>query len=322
MSQRDPTGDSITSRSNATLGLALLLGTGVLWGTIGVASKGITLESSFDAVSISWLRAVIASPVCLLAGWMVLGKRLFAMTRRDFGVMVLLGVALVVYQWLYLAAIDRLGVSAATLISLCGAPVIVAVVSTLALREPLTGVVGLALIGALAGTILLVGSPETGSGRETAVGVLLAVGSAIGIASHVMGCRSIARRTHPVQPLAIGFPVGAIVFAPVALLRGVSFNQPAEAWLLLLYLGIVPSSIAYFLYQRGLQDVPATMASIVTMIEPLIAGLLAWYFFDERLGLWGLLGGALLLGSIGLLTMQSRRLVPRTAPAPEGAVTP
>lgn len=322
MGQTAQVGEHVERRSNATLGLALLLGTGILWGTIGVASKGITQESSFDAVSISWLRAAIASPVCLLAGWLVLGRRLCQMSRRDFGIMVVLGVALVVYQWLYLAAIDRIGVSAATLISLCGAPVIVAVVSTLALRESLSGPVGLALIGALAGTVLLVGSPETGRGRETVIGMLLAAGSAAGIAGHVMGCRSIARRTHPLQPLAVGFPVGAIAFTPVVLLRGVSFDQPTQAWLLLLYLGVVPSAIAYLFYQRGLQEIPATMASVATMIEPLIAALLAWYFFNERLGIWGALGGTLLIGAIALLTFTSRRGAARGATAVQPSGSP
>lgn len=297
-------------RSGAAWGIALLIGTGVLWGTIGVVSKAVSEDSSLDAVSITWLRAVIASPVCILAAWMALGSDLFKARRRDFWFMIGLGGVLILYQWLYLAAIDRIGVSAATLISLCGAPVIVAVVSAIVLHESMAGPVGLALVGAVAGTVLLIGRPDSGSNSSTIAGVLLAVGCAAGIAGHVLGLRSIARRVHPLQPLAVGFPVGAVVFAPVALSRGVSFDQPGMSWLLLVYLGVVPSAVAYLLYQRGLQEVTASMASIVTMLEPLIAAVLAWIFFDERLGLNGLVGGALLIGSIWLLTMHAFRLRP------------
>jgi len=53
------------------------------------------------------------------------------------------------------------------------------------------------------------------------------------------------------------------------------------------------------------------MASIVTMLEPLIAAVLAWIFFAERLGINGLLGGALLIGSIWVLTMHAFRLKPK-----------
>lgn len=307
MSQAGDGSEPRESRSNATLGLLLVLGTGILWGTIGVASKGIVQQSGFDAVSISWLRAAIASPVCLLAAWFVLGRQLFDLTRRVLAVIVVLGVAMVTYQWLYLVAIDRIGVSAATLIALCGAPVIIAVVSTVAMHQPLTGPVALALAGAVTGTVLLVGSPEAGLSRGTLIGMVLAVGSAAGIAGHVIGSRAIAHQTHPLQVLAISFPVGAVAFTPVSLLRGVSFGQPVNAWLLLVYLGVVPSAIAYLFLQRGLQEVPATMAGIATMIEPLVAALLAWYFFDERLGIWGALGGTLLIGSIVILSATARQ---------------
>jgi DME family drug/metabolite transporter len=295
-------------RIGAPSGIAMLIGTGVLWGTIGVASKAIADDGTLDAISISWLRSVIASPVCILAAWIALGPRLFQARRRDFRLMLGLGVVLIFYQWFYLAAIDRIGVSAATLISLCGAPVIVAVVSALVLHESLAGPVGLALVGAIAGTVLLIGRPDAASSSTTLVGVLFAMACAAGIAGHVIGLRSIAHRVHPLQPLAIGFPVGAILFAPVALRRGVSFDQPTTSWLLLVYLGVVPSALAYVLYQRGLQEVTASMASIVTLLEPLIAAVLAWIFFDERLGFWGWIGGALLIGSIWILSRHAVRM--------------
>jgi DME family drug/metabolite transporter len=76
--------------------------------------------------------------------------------------------------------------------------------------------------------------------------------------------------------------------------------------LLLLYLGIGPSALAYVMFQRGLKDVPATTASVVTLLEPLIAAILAWMMFDERLGLWGWLGAALLIGAIAVLSLSAR----------------
>ncbi|CAN5722849.1 EamA family transporter [soil metagenome] len=293
--------------SGSAWAFGLLVGTGVLWGTIGVVSKLVADGSSLDAISITWLRSAIAGPVCLAAAWLILGPDLFRAPRRVMAAMVAFGGVLILYQWLYLAAIERIGVSAATLISLCGAPVIVAVASTFVLREKMTRAIPLALAGAIAGTILLIGRPEAGTGRNTLIGAILAVGCAAGIAVHVMGLRSLANKVHPLQSLSIGFTVGAVLFTPVALIHGVSFNQPMDAWLWLVYLGVVPSTIAYLFYQRGLQDVTAAMASIVTMIEPLVAAILAWFIFDERLGFWGWIGGALLISSIALLSRHSIR---------------
>lgn len=303
------------NRSQTPVGLLLIIGTGVLWGTIGVASKEITKQSSLDAVSITWLRSVIASPVCLVAAWLALGRRTARISRPDFLFMVLLGGVLILYQWLYLAAIAEIGVSAATLISLCGSPVIVALLSSLMLGESLLRPVLLALGGAILGTVLLVGTPSRDDTGNVPLGLILAIGCALGIALHTLGSRRIANRVHPLLPPAIGFPVGAILFTPVAISRGVSLDVNAPSWILLIYLGVVPSSIAYVFYQRGLRDVPATVATVVTMLEPLIAAVLAWVFFDERLGIWGWVGGLLLLGSIWLLSLQTQQ-------ASAGAKTP
>ncbi len=287
----------------------MLVGTGILWGTIGPVSKQITLISDFDAVTISWLRAAMASPVCLIAAWLTLGPRLFRASRRDLSLMVTFGVVLIAYQWLYLAAIDRVGVTTATLISLCGSPVIVAILSALVLHEEITRQLVIALVVAIVGVVLLVGQPQATSAGSTVAGVSLALACALFLALHALGMRHLAGHVHPLQPLAIGFPVGAIAITPLSLARGVSFDQPAEAWFWLAFLGIVPSSIAYLLFQKGLTWVSAPVATIVTMLEPFVAAVLAWIFFEERLGWIGWIGGAILMFSIVLLSRAKRATV-------------
>jgi DME family drug/metabolite transporter len=102
-----------------------------------------------------------------------------------------------------------------------------------------------------------------------------------------------------------------VVFAPIAISGGISFDQPLSGWLLVIYLGVVPSALAYAMYQRGLRHLPASTASILTLAEPLTAALLAWALFSEALSPVGIAGAALLLASILLLTRQP----PRTRPA-------
>ncbi|MCA9864366.1 MAG: EamA family transporter, partial [Thermomicrobiales bacterium] len=133
-------------------------------------------------------------------------------------------------------------------------------------------------------------------------GVLFALGSAAGIAAHALGSRRIAGRHDALLPLAVAFPAGAVAFAPIALSRGLSFDQPLTGWLLVIYLGVVPSALAYVMFQRGLRYLPASTASILTLAEPLTAAVLAWVLFSEALSPVGIAGGALLLASIVLLT--------------------
>jgi DME family drug/metabolite transporter len=292
---------------NSGAGLAFIVGTGVLWGTIGIAAKLIYQRSNLDPVAITWLRALIATPVCIGMAWRSLGRKTFSTSKRDFTAMVLLGFILIAYQFSYLVGVDHLGVSTATLISLCVPPVLVALVSVLFFNEKLSARFAAALIGAILGLLLLVGtgSHAAASGSMT-LGVLGALGSAVGIATHALLSRNLAGRQPALRPLAIAFPVGAVAFAPIALMRGVHYEIPLSAWLLLLYLGIGPSALAYVMFQRGLKDVPATTASVVTLLEPLVAAILAWAMFDERLGLWGWLGAVLLIGAIAVLSLSAR----------------
>lgn len=286
-------------------GMIFLIGTGILWGTIGVASKGVFEHSALDAVSVTWIRTLMASPICILAVWISGGRKLLTFSRPDFLSMIGLGIAMILYQWLYLAAVEQIGVTATTLISLCGSPVIVAILSTVVLHEHLSRPQLVALAGALIGTGFLIGRPPEMAGGNGTLGVLYALGCALGIAIHAMGSRRVAGRVHPMVVLSIGFTVGAVVLAPFAVARGLAPHADATAWALLVYLATVPSFVAYFFYQRGLRDVPASMATIVTLLEPMIAAVLAWFFFDERLGWNGIVGGVLLLASIWILSTRA-----------------
>jgi DME family drug/metabolite transporter len=303
---------------NSSAGIVFIVATGILWGTIGIAAKLIYQRTNLDPVAITWLRALIATPVCVGMAWKGLGRRLFHATKRDWTAMTLLGLILIAYQFSYLVGVDHLGVSTATLISLCVPPVLVAIVSVLFFNEKLGPRFAAALIGAIVGLLLLVGTGSHAAVRGSmTLGVLGALGSATGIATHALLSRNLAGRQPALRPLAIAFPVGAVAFAPIAAWKGIHYDISLTGWLLLLYLGIGPSALAYVMFQRGLKDVPATTASIVTLLEPLVAAILAWAMFDERLGLWGWLGAALLIGAIATLSLSAR---PR--PAVELAAEP
>ena len=287
---------------------ALVLGTGVIWGTIGIAAKIVFETTTLDPASLNWLRTLVASATCLAIAGPTLRAGIRRSSRSDLGLMILLGIIIIVYQWCYLAAVDRIGVTTATLISLCVPPALVALVSAVFFGESLSRLGVLALAGALLGTALLVGSPPVvAEGGVMLAGVLFALACAAGVAAHALGGRRIAGRHDALLPLAIAFPAGAVFFAPVAIGHGFSLDQPLVGWLLVVYLGVVPSALAYVMYQRGLRHLPASTASILTLVEPLTAAVLAWALFAEELTPVGIAGGALLLASILLLTRQPPR---------------
>ena len=132
-------------------------------------------------------------------------------------------------------------------------------------------------------------------------GVLLSLACAASYAGVIVGGRTLSQRCSPVQVNAVAFGVGALLLLACSLTTPLVFNYSPICWLLLFYLGCIPTALAYLLFQSGMRATPATLTSILTLAEPLTAAILAWIIFDERLSFLGIIGAILLLGTILLL---------------------
>jgi DME family drug/metabolite transporter len=278
--------------------------TAMLWGSVGIAGKALYSLSATNPLSVGFFRMAFSAPVLLLACRWLLGRAAFRVARRDLAVMLLLGGAMAAYQVCYFSAIARLGVTVAVLIDICTAPVMVALLSALLLRERLTLAVLIALVYALLGIVFLVGGQSGGAITTTTdtPGVLLALGAGLSYAAVTLSGRALAGRYHALQPIAIGFTAGTLVLLPCTLLTtGMVVSYPPAGWLLLVYLGLIPTTLGYLLFLSGLRFTTATVASITTLLEPLTAAVLAWAIFGEQIGRYGLLGAALLLGAMLIL---------------------
>jgi DME family drug/metabolite transporter len=283
-------------------GLYFIALAAVSWGTVGVVVRSLYESTALSSLQVGFYRLALSVPVLLLA-LLFLGKRAFQIKIKDIPVVALMGAMLAGYQLCYFAAIPRVGVAIATLITLCTAPVIVVLLSVLFLKERLESNTIIALVVAIMGTVLLVGFQGAG-GERVLAGVLLALGSATGYALVALTSRRLAGY-HPLQPVTFGFTVGALVLLPFALANGLSTTLEASSWLRLLYLGLIPTALAYVLYTLGMRTTRATEATIVTLLEPLTAVILAFILFDERLSLTAILGGVLLVAAIVLLSKKS-----------------
>jgi DME family drug/metabolite transporter len=299
------------SMTSSHRGLWSIVCAATLWGTTGVVTQVIYRTSSANPLSVAFLRLAICAFVLLLLCSRQLGWRVWRVNRRDALLMLFLGSMQAVFQFSYLAAIPDCGVTVATLIALCVAPVLVVLFSGLVLRERITPRVLFALLCALGGTILLTGTPGgVGNTTHFFAGILLSLACAAGYAGVILSGRALSSRYHPLQINTAAFSIGALLLLGCSLRTHLVFTYPGVDWLLLLYLGCIPTALAYTLFQAGMRSTPATLTSILTLCEPLTAAVLAWSLFGERLSLPGLVGALLLLGTIFLLA--------RGKSAPEG----
>lgn len=284
-------------------GFGLVAIAGTLWGTIGPATQAIFASSSTTALSISFFRAFFAAPVLLVLCWWILREKAFDITRRDLGIMIMVGIFTGLSQTTYLIAIPLAGVTISTLVGVCTAPVSVALVSVIFRFEPFNRKVMLSLICALIGTVLVVGiKPGTELPHDAILGVIFSVVCGLLYAGSIVCGRFVARRAHSVQINAISFlSNGTMLFFIGILTTGIKTAYPVQGWLLLLYLGLIPTVLGYGLFMAGMKTTQATIAGIITLLEPVTAAVLAAILFGERLTLLGIFGALLLLGAIVVL---------------------
>ncbi len=295
-------------------GVLLVITAAILWGTAGIVAKAILGQSTLSPVGLGCLRLAISTPGLLLYGLATQGRgflRIDPALNKPALAMIAVGIA--AYQAFFYGAVILAGVTLSTLVSLCLSPLLVVILSRPVFGERLDGRVLLAVVLALGGTGLLVGWPGSGAasgagGSSLLWGVLLACGAALSYASLTIAGRIVARHMGGAAVVVLSFSGGAVLLLPVAVMQGISLDVTASTWGLLLYLGLVPTALAYALLFRGMKSTTATTASLASLCEPLTATVLATVFFGERLGLWGMVGAGLLLLGLLLASLRPRPL--------------
>lgn len=288
------------------IGLLLVGLAAISWGTTG-ATMTLAARDAAGPLLVGWMRLAVAAPCLLAAAWLARarpGPRP-ALARADWLTLGVVGGAMAAYQLFYFSAVTLTGVAVAALLAICSAPILIALLAALVLGERLTAVVRLALALAVAGTALLVVGPR-GLGEiagRFGAGALLALGAGLSYAVYAVGTKRLLARVPPLPLAAATFGLAAVLISPALVAAGPIRAPLAETWPLLVYLGVVPTALAYVLFTTGLRRVPATAAGIVSLLEPLTATTLGVAVFGESLGALGLLGAALLLGALGLLAV-------------------
>lgn len=281
------------------LGLLQVAAAGVLWGTGGLVVQLIRREQPLSVLVLSGERMLIGSAAML--GIVLLGRGLRDLRRlgrRHPVAIAAIGCATAAYQALYFLAVTHVGVAVATVVSLGIAPVLLAADAAVRRRAVPPPRELLVLAVALAG-LVLVSLPRGDLGPHPTSGVLLALASGTTYAVTTAVGRHVALGSRPTSVAAAAMVVGAVALAPFLVLAPgpVRPDGPVvSAWLA--YLGVGTMALAYLALYAGLRTVDASTATLVSLLEPVTAALLAWLVLDERLGPVGVLGVVLVLAAV------------------------
>jgi DME family drug/metabolite transporter len=294
------------------LGLLLIALAAISWGTTGATMAVLSRETGLGPLLVGATRVAVAAPCLALAAaaaaWLRPARGVAPVplpSRRAAALAgyAVLGASMAAYQVCYFRAVTMTGVAVAALLAICSAPIVIAVLAALCLRERMGRPARIALVMAVVGTALLVAGPR-GPGEirgHFGVGALLAIGAGVSYAAYAVTAKRVLRRADPLTAAALTFALAALFLAPVLFVERAPGPAIRAAAPLLAYLGIGPTAVAYALFTAGLRRVPATTAGMVTLLEPLTAAVLGVAVFGEPLGALGWAGAALLLAALALL---------------------
>ncbi len=275
----------------------------MLWGTGGAVAKQLFLISALDPMEVGFYRLAIAVPALLLFGGLWRRRSRLRVGRAHVWPIVGLALATALYQLAYYNAVDLAGVTVATVITICMAPPLVAVSSGYFLTEAVGRRTQLAMGVTIGGTALLIGWPGSSEKAAAAVidGSLLALCAAASYAAMVLLSRRLAPHHDPYQLIILGFGGGAVILLPVFIIQGPTPLPSLEAAGLLLFLGAVPTAVAYVFFFIGMRSAPAAASSVISLLEPLVATLLGLVVFYEKIGAAGSVGIGLMVSGLLIL---------------------
>jgi len=97
-----------------------------------------------------------------------------------------------------------------------------------------------------------------------------------------------------------GLLLGGVFLLPFSLVDGMTIPFSGDVVLLVGFLGVVPTAIAYGAFFLGLRHAHPTAAALATMLEPLTATVLAVLLNGERLTTAGVVGTLLISAALAL----------------------
>ena len=282
-------------------------------GVLGISTSGplARLAASPPLTIAFWRLTVALLCVAVMLGVTGEWRAYRSVTRADLRSAGIGGVALALHFWSWIASLE-LTTIAASVVLVNLHPLIIVTGSALVLRErPSARQLAGLLAAMVGGAVVALGDHGAVGGRAGALrGDLLAVGGAVTVGVYYL----VGRRLR--MQLGLWAYVGLVYTACWATVAGLALvthaplwpTVPADWWR---FVGIAvgPMLLGHTGFNWALRYVPAYVVSLVILMEPVGATLLALVLpgIAEQPSTWTLVGGGVVLGGLAVGTLGARR---------------
>jgi len=287
---------------------AALTTAAVVWGGSVVAQK-IAL-GAFSAVEVSVFRG-LGALVILIPLWWWQEQSKTKWVLRDLGVLTALGMAVVGNHLLILYGLQYLDAGAAGVI-IGASPAITAVLSALILKDVPFSRVWVGCAVSFIGVALVSGANASGSsGENPLLGSILVVLALVSWALYTIGSRRVMERMSPLTVNWTTLLISILIQIPLLWTDHKVFDSgmasvPTSGWMALVYVIVFATALGQQAWLYGVSSIGPSRAGIFTNLIPVSSLLLSLAILGEPFDMVKVIGIALVLSGVWLVTRSSR----------------
>lgn len=297
-------------------GEILVISSAFFFATTGVIAK-LIIAGGISPVRLTQIRTTGVF-IALLIFLLITNRQALRVTRKELPNLISMGIiGIAGVQAFYFFAVTRMPVSI-TLVIEFTAPIWIALFIRFFRKQIVKPMMWWGIGTALAGLLLVT---EIWSGLKLdGIGVIAAFIDALFLAYYFLRLEATVKIRNGLSLLVYVFGFAALslaivqppwtfpfeIFTTQLSLEELSPGNVIVGWQLIGILIIFGSIIPYIFITYGVKNIPASQASVIAMLEPVIAGGIAWLVLSEALTPLQIVGGATVLVGI-YLTERARQ---------------
>lgn len=280
-----------------TRGILSIIFASFLWGTTGVSA---TFAPDVNALAIGAAAMGIGG---LLQGAVALEsiRQHYSQLQSQRRYYVIGALTVAIYPLAFYSSMRLAGVTIGTVVSIGAAPILSFLIEMVTEQARLTqrwlgatalGLAGIVLLCLADDSILPISPAQT----QLTLGIGLGLLAALTYAMYSWAARRLMQQGVPSRA-AMGtvFGLGGILLMPVLFYTGAAFLDSWQNLAVGLYMALIPMFLGYVCFGYGLAHVQTSTAITISLIEPMIAALLAVLIVGERLTVLGWVGITLII---------------------------
>lgn len=278
---------------------------GLVFALIAAAGMGIVpifakLAYSIGATPLTMLVIRFGLAAVILWGYLYWQKEIEKVEGKRLLSFLLLGLFFGISSLLYFTAITMIPVPVATLL-IYTAPAFVVIISVLIGDERITLNKLISLAIASVGLFLVLDlSVDTVNWK----GILIGLGGGFFYSLFVVGGNRFTAGSNPLLATAYTFPATFLFHLIVSVISNqLDLSLPPLVWGYGVLIALFGSAVGIGFLYKAIQLIGASKTSIIAIMEPVVAIVLAAIIFNERMTLLQLIGGALIIGAIVIINL-------------------